>query len=226
MNYLDRASSRQVLTGSLFLKNVWKSDYKSMEEVFRDRLLDDTTTPGADATTYDKIPATFSDLASWPVKTNLRCWECSRTFKGRPWFCPRSIEPVSHGGVGTLRTQVEIREIRKNSRASRGIISNVTGNFCTAHCAQGHIDTVSRNAGDWQNNSAMLRLIYEIFTGHSVTRIRPSPPRDQRAEFGGPLSDEEYQKKIESLSRESREETAANWDQLMDNYYVKLKQGS
>ena len=62
---------------------------------------------------YDEIPHQFTDVKSWPVSTNLKCWHCPRGCESYPRFIP--TEPKD----GTCRPY---------------------GNFCTWWCAQGFIE--------------------------------------------------------------------------------------
>ena len=177
--------------GILFLQGVFKKDCKRMEDMFRDRLMNENIT--VEKKVYDHIPTHFTSIQKWPNSTNLLCWHCSRSFKSRPWFEPQSIEPISEGVVGKAETNIKVLVNRKTVSIS------VKGMFCTCNCVRAHIDLYTKDVIDHTNKISMLKFLYEIFSGKSVPDIQPSPPRTEMVTYGGELTEYEYQKKIDSL---------------------------
>ena len=224
MDVLKKIKKSKVRSlGILFLKGVYKRDCRKMEDVFQTRLLADDTTRDEDAKEYDKIPSKFTDLENWPKRTNLPCWGCKRHFKTRPWFEPQSIEPTSTGGVGTFRTAAEIKKLHQTADEKRGISVITDGNFCCGHCVRWWIDRNSKNIAECENKKKMLVFIYEVFTGKIVVEVKPSPNFTERQEWGGPLTDAEYQQKIDKLASDYIDEYETdNIDNIRDIYLKKL----
>lgn len=197
--------------GVLFLQGVFKKDYKRMEDIFQDRLLVEQP---AEVKTYDKLPVNFTTLADWPKSVNLKCWWCHMGFKGRPWFEPQSIEPIntndSHGIKSTKPVKKQI------SVPPRGV-------FCTANCASAYIRGHTKDLAECHNRIAMLKYIYEIFTGKKIPDIQPSPPPTEMLCYGGHLSENEYRQKIDSLDAAYlRELEDGNFSNICQLYAGKL----
>jgi hypothetical protein len=195
MESIRSTKQKNSVSGVLFLPGVYKKDCIQLEDIFQDRLLSD---PRADdnAKKYDKIPVNFTILSKWPKTTNLSCWYCTRTFKTRPWFEPQSIEPRAIGAVGELMNKTQV----KNAINEHGVSIAVKGVFCTCNCVRAYIDTNTRNISERHNKISMLKYIYELFMGKSTPDIQPSPAHTFMVQFGGPLTSEEYQKKINKLN--------------------------
>lgn len=191
MNRIKNAK-RQTIDGILFLQGVFKNDCDKIEDFFHERLLGGS----ADAKFYDKIPLTFTSLNEWPKETNLLCWNCNRVPKSRPWFEPQSIDPVSKGSHGIF---VPYDKLVRNQQQTEYCV-NVKGIFCSCHCVMRHILVTSKNLADRLNKISMLLFIHEIFTGRRVSDIEPSPHVTEMVQYGGSLSESEYQKKIEEMS--------------------------
>jgi hypothetical protein len=192
MNKL-KVAKRQTLDGILFLAGVYKKDCKKIEDFFHERLLYDNT---ADSKMYDKIPMTFSSMENWPQSTNLTCWLCNRTFKNRPWFEPQSIESVNKGDVGIMISSADI----KKTKVENSYCIHTKGNFCSANCVMRYIIIYSKDLSDKLNKIAMLKILYEIFTGRKLSDIIPSPLPIEMVQYGGSISQQAYQKKIEDLN--------------------------
>ena len=190
MNRIKNAK-KQTIDGVLFLPGVFKADTERIADFFHDRLLH-----GSDPDTklFDKIPMVFTDLNSWVKSTNLLCWNCRRSFKGRPWFEPQSIDPLHKGKAGEFISAVNLNrsEIKESSYCI-----NVKGNFCSPNCVMRHILIFSKNMPDRNNKISMLLFVYEIFTGKSTKYIEPAPLITECLQYGGNLPDREYQKKID-----------------------------
>lgn len=96
-----RAIKNNTYDGILFLRGVFKTECRRMEDMFQDRLMTENTVT-QEVKIYDKLPVKFTTLTQWPKSTNLACWWCHRTHKNRPWFEPQSIEPTNDGPVGDV----------------------------------------------------------------------------------------------------------------------------
>ena len=187
-----RSAKKHTIDGVLFLKGVYKKDRKKIEDFFADRLLGEER---VEVKRYDRIPLTFTGLDKHPKTSNLACWSCCRHFKGRPWFEPQSIDPVSKGNIG----QVIPREHLVKTQPHKEYCIAIKGNFCGANCVRRYINTYTRDMSDRLNKIAMLKFVYEIFTGRSISDIQPSPPHTDMQQYGGHLTPQEYQKQIDEL---------------------------
>lgn len=184
---LTKKSSTQ---GVLFLQGVYKRDCKRMEDIFQDRLM---PSDDVNCKTYDKIPTVFTDMESWPTTTNLLCWFCHLAFTGRPWFEPQSIEPNSIGNVGKLTTNsTNSTNVHKIKIVPKGV-------FCTCNCVRAFINLKTKNIAQLHDKVAMLKYVYEIFFGRSIPDIQPSPNHTEMIQYGGRLTELEYQKLISEL---------------------------
>lgn len=167
----------------LFLKGVSLSDYASIEDEFDKKILETAGVgePVADTpeSHFDRIPAHFTTLGEWPERSNLRCWACSFTFDGRPWFAPTRIADSRPGHV---RIGAE-------------------GCFCSASCAALFILELSGASSDrrWARLEALL-FVYFLFTGVRVSHIPPAPRVTLMQEYGGPLSRSEFFEKLRELT--------------------------
>ena len=205
MNRIKNAK-RQTVDGILFLQGVFKTDCDKIEDFFHERLLNGT----AESKYYDKIPLTFTSLDTWLKETNLLCWNCNRVPKSRPWFEPQSIDPISKGEIGVYVASSKL--IRMPGKTDYCI--NVKGIFCSCHCVMRYILNNSKNLADRLNKISMLLFLYEIFTGRRVADIEPAPNVVEMVQYGGSLTEMEYQKKID--------EAGAN-KKYDDNFVVNCK---
>jgi hypothetical protein len=157
------------------------NEWRSVEDEADDRLTDNCGQVGAappDAfMPMDKIPSVFTGLDSWPAHSNLRCWSCTFTFDGRPSFVPTYL--------------------REN--ASGGLEVGVLGNTCTFNCAELMIETSGLPPEERQRMQENLCVVYFLFTGHHVTRIKPAPPKTKLHQYGGEWDEETFWKKLREL---------------------------
>lgn len=182
---------KQTIDGVLFLQGVFKNDCEKLEDFFHNRLLS-TSEPKF----YDKIPLVFCSLDTWPTKTNLLCWNCNRVPKSRPWFEPQSIDPLNKGTIGNIIPPDKL--IRTNKVSDYCI--NVKGIFCSCNCVVRYTYNNAKNLPDRLNKLSMLLVVHEIFTGRKVIEIEPAPLATEMIQYGGTLTELEYQKKIDSLN--------------------------
>ncbi len=193
MNRIKNAK-KQTVEGILFLQGVFKTDCDRIEDFFHERLLHGND---ADAKIFDKIPMIFTDLDTWPKSINLLCWNCRRSIKGRPWFEPQSIDPINKGKVGEF---IPSKNLNRTGIVQESYCINVKGCFCSANCVMRHIHIFSKDLADKLNKISMLLFVYEIFTGNRVVSIQPAPLITDMVQYGGTLTDQEYQKKIDEYN--------------------------
>jgi YHS domain-containing protein len=178
--------------GTLFLQGVFKKDCKRMEDLFRDRLMYEYQEPKQ---TYKPLPPIFRNIDTWVRSTNLLCCFCARPFSSRPWFEPQAIESVCSGAVGSI----ECSEAK--------IEYNITTKyvFCSENCTAAFINRESKSLSEKNNKMAMLRFVYYLFNGVSITEIGASPDPTRMVQHGGYLTSSEYQQKINEIRNLSKQ---------------------
>lgn len=193
---MDKIKSlqRKKRLGILFLQGVFKNDCKKMEDIFQDRLMSEHV-PQKDAVVYDKMPAVFTGVKKWPKYTNILCNRCTREFNTFPWFEPQSVDPISIGKVGEFINPSDKKN--KINRQSYSIVPK--GVFCSCHCVVANIFNKTKNLAEQHNKISMLKLVYKLVTGKSIFEILPSPDPTEMVQYGGNISQAEYQKKIDDL---------------------------
>lgn len=193
MNRIKDAK-KQTIDGVLFLQGVYKTDCDRIEDFFHSRLLHETE---KSVKIFDKMPLLFTSVKEWPISINLLCWNCSRPFKTRPWFEPQSINPVSSGKVGEY---VAAADLVKSGKIIHDYRINAKGCFCSPNCAMRYIIVHSKSLAERLDKTAMLLFVYKIFTNQSITGIEPSPSVYELQQYGGEMTDAEYQKNIDEFS--------------------------
>jgi hypothetical protein len=219
MDRLKLLKKNSIDNDVLFLQGVYKSDCLKLDDMFHNKILVDSHTTQNDIV-YDKIPSMFTNLNLWPKHTNILCWRCNRTFKKRPWFEPQSIEPISDnstGVIGKILTDVEL----KKSINIKGFCISVVGMFCSCNCVQAYININSKDLTERLNKTEMLKFVYEIYNGKKIPDIQPSPSPMNMIQYGGELTDAEYQQKIDSLDSNYIRELEDNNFAAICQIYVK-----
>lgn len=220
MNRLQLSKKNVFKTGILFLQGVFKRDCKTIEDQFTDALLTDVESD-LNGNSYDKIPVRFTTIKNWPDSTNLLCWYCNQSFKGRPWFEPKSIEPVSNGQVGVLLSSDKV----KKSKNTHGFSIITNGIFCSCNCVRSYINLHSADESQKNDRIAMLRgIVYEAFTESTISDIVPSPPYTEMVQYGGELSRCEYRKKVSNLNKKYLAELSDNKYANICNIYMEKLQ--
>lgn len=162
-------------------------DYVPVEDVADERLLAagvdgraaDPEDPSPESIhPPDKIPRVFTGLEDWPHSTNLRCWQCDFTFDDRPKFVPTHVREAENGGIEF----------------------GVLGNMCTFNCAELWISIHYAGKEDqrWRAQDNLC-LVYFLFTGRRVARIRPAPHKTELRQYGGELDEDAFWKKMRDL---------------------------
>ncbi len=211
-----KSAKKQTVDGVLFLPGVYKTDCDRIEDFFHERLLHGSD---ADAKIFDKIPMIFTDLDSWPKSTNLLCWNCRRSVKGRPWFEPQSIDPLHRGNPGEF---IPANKLDKSGAKTAAYCINVKGCFCSPNCVMRHILTFAKDLADRLNKISMLLFVYELFVGRKVADIQPSPLITEMVQYGGPYSEQEYQKKIDDANSALAKQENLTFVNNCKNFFSRL----
>ncbi|MDE2097745.1 MAG: hypothetical protein KGL39_10890 [Patescibacteria group bacterium] len=167
----------------LRLVGVSLKDYEHMENMFDTRLRGrdegdaPADEPAEDATTWDKLPAVFTGLDDWPMTTNLRCWDMHGQFDNRPVFIP------TYFGKNEA-DQLEI---------------GVKGVFATFNNAARYIQINYHDLEARNKAQRDLCVLYKIFTGKQTRHIMPAPSWEEKQQYGGPLDEDAYWKKLREL---------------------------
>ncbi len=182
--------------GMLFLQGVFPTEYNNEIHVENN------------TKEYDKIPLVFTNIDDWIKRTNLKCWFCDRQHSNMPWFEPHTVNLANDGEIGNIVPSSLLVRKSKNKKYQFGI----KGSFCSCNCVAAYIIKNTYNIYDRHNKLAMLLLEYEALTDKVITEIIPSPDKTERIEYGGKLSDIEYQKKIDESNAKIFKDT------FSDNY--------
>jgi hypothetical protein len=184
----------------LFLKGVYKSDISSYGDFYKNI---------SHQKLYNVIPMTFESLEKWPRSTNVLCWHCHRSFKGRPWFEPQTINPVTKS-LSVINPPIKLSRTKP---LIDSIVINAKGNFCSVNCVASYINLYSHDLADKINKTNMMLYVAEIFTGIKWKSIMPAPSPYEMIQYGGTLTLDEYQKKIDASNKIISYET----DEFLEN---------
>jgi hypothetical protein len=131
-------------------------------------------------TSISKIPGVFTDIEHWPKSTDLKCWTCGLRFNSTPVFIPTYIKTI---------------DITPESRKTEIV---VFGNMCSFNCAELWIETSCNQERKYGFMNNLLVLFY-IYTGKRVDKIKPSPNKTDMISYGGNLTKEEFREEIKKL---------------------------
>lgn len=151
----------------LFIRGCYLSDHEAAVDIYNN-----STVTIIDETIYDKIPTTFISQDTWIKSTNLLCWHCSTGVIGSPLFIPTEFYTAKH----------------KDAPETIG----VHGNFCSWECCARHIDTYDKHLR--YEKHRMLKELYTIITGKSISIIPRAKPKEDMIIFGGKLTEYQYKK--------------------------------
>jgi hypothetical protein len=169
----------------LFLDGCFICDCSSIEDLFDEQLVYQSLTDNelyeVSDNSFDTIPKQFISVELWVKKTNLKCWSCDCTFHNSPVFIPSSIERSDNdnqitGSMGTL------------------------GNFCSWNCASQYINMNFTCSDKWEKHE-LLKLLYKIFNNTIIDEIIQSPPKTAMKQYGGKLTQYEYQENMMKLNK-------------------------
>lgn len=160
----------------LFIKGVFIKDCVPVDDLFDEQIMDQARDDPIEINSFTPLPTLFTGLDEWPDKTNLRCYYCDRVTDNTPVFVPKTIEP-----------------------SKNGYIMATEGSFCTFNCAVHYIDFYYPKIHDNLNKKNMLKLLYKVFYGKTVTEILKSPSKYDMVCYGGNLTQKEYEKLIPKI---------------------------
>lgn len=201
ISLIQNIKSEQIYEKSLFLKGIYKKDYKKIEEIFHERLCNEIQQKNIKV--YDKIPQYFTSLNKWIKQTNISCWYCSNQIKNIPKFVPKTIE---------------LKNIKSENEKIYNIFTE--GLFCSFNCSQSYIDECySKDMYDHINKTNMLLFVYYIFNNKLISYIKPSPSKYKMVHFGGNMTVQEYENEILSLDLNQQKEIEdINFSILCETY--------
>jgi hypothetical protein len=174
----------------LFFQGVFPDKY-DIDTMFTNKIMDSLRISGSVEsnindeinayTMFDKIPAVFLTMDTWPASTNIQCWWHSGTFKCPPIFIPINIS--SNGDMTPY------------------------GNFCSFPCAAAHIDTFMPIKVRRERHR-MLKILHEKMTGLCIEYIHRAPVPFTMLQYGGGTdSGDTFVKKLTVLSQSMKTHT-------------------
>jgi hypothetical protein len=198
---IQNIKSEQIYEKSLFLRGIYKKDYKKIEEIFHERLCNEIQQKNIKM--YDKIPQYFTNINKWIKQTNISCWYCYNQIKSIPKFIPKTIETKNF-----------------NSEEEKIYNISVEGLFCSFNCAQAYIDECySKDIYDHINKTNMLLFLYYLFNNKIISYIKPALSKFKMTQFGGNLTQQEYENEILQMdSNQQKEIEDINFSILCESY--------
>lgn len=155
------------------------SKIHTCEELMEEKIMS-VFTDAYEIVTYDKIPEIFITLDEWPTKTNLLCWNCSRSFDCRPVFIPTEIKIIMKDDYRN------VREIKNGYLEFK-----VYGNYCSFNCAAAYINRHYSGENKERLMKNLLKLAC-LFTGKNITYIREAFDITMCKRYGGIYTEEQY----------------------------------
>ncbi len=133
------------------------------------------------ANIYTEMPKRFTSVESWPVFSNLRCWECDRLPTSYPKFIPINPEKDPNGND----------------------TCDVYGHFDEWNCASRYIMHEMPKEQQW-DLAEFLCLFESKFSGKRREKIMPSPPKTMMEMYCGSrgVSPLKYKEKIEQINND------------------------
>lgn len=144
------------------IKGVFLKTTKPLEQLIDEKKL------VSNEPTLEPLPAKFTTLARWPVKTAIKCWTCGATGNERP-------KPI-------------ITAIDRNKQ-TKEVEQTTLGCFLHWPCAAFHIQHFLGNSAQ---HKTWLAGIYEEFEDKKCAEIVPCLPPWRMREYGGDLSRDEW----------------------------------
>ena len=131
---------------------------------------------------FTALPERFRDIDSWPRTTTLKCWQCDCNFNSIPYFIPTDMYRDRDGET----------------------VMDVYGVFCTANCAQLHINVYFKGDSTRFDKEQWLKRLYKVFTGKSVDKIVPAPSKTCMQQYRGEtgISHRQFREHIDELAGE------------------------
>ncbi len=127
---------------------------------------------------YNKMPSAFTDVESWPDRTNILCWYCSLEFDNMPVFIPKAIEPV----------------VRHNNNKKLSITPE--GVFCGFGCAHEFIQTRKLSIIDRIEKLNRLKYLYKLLYDKGLPSYHLYPAPYCMVQYGGTMRAVDYKSSI------------------------------
>ena len=161
----------------LFIRGVFVEDCVPIDQLFEQQLMTglDNEIVIKPTAQYDKLPSIFYSLEQWPEKIKLHCWYCDRMVNGVPIFVPKYIEPSANGPI-----------------------MGVDGCYCNFNCAVSGINLYYPDKQTNKSKKDMLKFLYNMFCGKSITEICPAVSKTEMIKYGGDLTEQEYGEKCKA----------------------------
>lgn len=167
----------------LVITGITKSDVKTFEEMcdnkFKEQAEDQTNDMSA---AYVSLPKVYTGKNNWPIKSNLKCWQCDCYHTNIPFFIPTYIKEHN----------------------DKTLEMGVFGHFCTPNCAVGYLDVYFRNNATWDDKKRFIHVLYADLFERRVDAIFSSPDKTARKEYIGEdgITHKQYRKKIDNIIEE------------------------
>ena len=123
--------------------------------------------------------------------TNVHCWWCCHQFDTKPIGIPNHIQRIQKHGAD------DVTDFEGNYTDLERLIFYMYGCFCSFSCALAYL----HNERNKSNQSRyLLNLLHHKLTGYRV-QLKPAPPRQSLAIFGGYLTIEQFREKSTKISK-------------------------
>jgi hypothetical protein len=139
-----------------------------------------------------------------PAKTNICCYGCRRRFTTQPIGIPIEF----HQSVYVSKTDAKIRRLTERERLELQKDENNTivemdyfdteGIVCSFNCIYLCIEE-SPSSLYKKTHELITKLYQMIFGDYPTEKINKAPNWRLREEYGGPLSDEEFEKTLQTI---------------------------
>ena len=120
-----------------------------------------------------------------PVEGTLACWYCTRWIKGKPFGLP--VEKRKQSLFRSFNVVPNVNIFRFNNEGAEGF--SLEGAFCSPQCVLAFIEE-----GQLREERV---LFHRMFSERQGSVVKRAPPRMMLKKFGGPWSEEEYERALE-----------------------------
>lgn len=139
-----------------------------------------------------------------PTETNIPCHGCHRKFKSQPIGIPIDFHPSFYQSKNDITKIKRLTTNEKNNidKQSLNIVENdyfdTEGIVCSFNCI---ITCIEDNPSPiYKKTPSLISLLYKkIFDVYPDQKILKSPSWKMRDEYGGPLSDKEFEQSLQTI---------------------------
>ena len=154
-----------------------KGDSMLLDESDDDETLTARARPRVDMSSLNgekciELLGAHTSRKEWPLSTEVACWNCTFAFDAIPIAIPEKLDRAT------------------------GRLSGCFGVFCSFNCARRHCLQTNGHSG--MQKIQLLSDLHRKLLGNFV-RIKPAPPFQVLARFGGYMSIDEYRKDFVTL---------------------------